>query len=237
MEEAAACTLHTEYECPPESAACKKVIFHCKDCQCEHKLTVNCLTVSWTEACDICPLFKSLENDSGEIIGVSGKVYDLKLDHIEYDTLHRFVDFLNLSQNREFPPYPQGVHNLETLKLTSKENKKFSLLTFCEIKNLFLAALFLDSFNVARLCAVYISKDYIHGKSIESIQETFNLTKNSEPSHLYLDVIDKYGLCFNPEKEELSVMNSHGDLLNFNGRICSGACELEYETQQWASRF
>ena len=220
MEPVAPCSVHHQ-QCPPECKDSKKVIFLCND-QKYYKM-------NWQEAREICPLFESLETKTGDIQGVDDEECNVTLEHIDYDTLSLFMDIVQCTKTRVFPPPPIGTLGKETLALTSKERDLFLRMTFDQLKNVFIAALFFDAINIARLCSVHMAEKYIKGKSIEDIQEQFNLPRNPEPSHLYLDVMDKYGPCFHPERENLTVMNSHGDLLNYNGITCSGLCELENE--------
>ena len=207
-------------QCPSECKE-KKVIFRCKDNE--------VYKMNYTDACEICPLFKSLETKSGTIQGVKDEDEEMKLEHIDYATLGLFMTLVECFKARVNPLPLYKMYNEETLTLTLKEEEQFLRMTFNEIKDVFNAAIFFDCLNIARLCAAYMTEKYINGQNINRIQERFNLPRNCEPSHLYLDVIDKYGPCFHPDRESITVMNSHGDLLNYNGKTCSGLCELENE--------
>ena len=224
------CLSHQEEEegCPAECLQSKKVVFEVKN-----KEKLKC---SYSDACAIIPYpldtlkISPLSPDEDHYIAV------YKAVSIEKPTFLLFLALVVINRERNFPPCPFGNDSTETLTLLPGDAEILSKMTPDYLFTFFSCALYFDQINTARLCALYLTEKYIKGQKVSEIQEIFNLPANSLPSDLYLAVIDKYGLCFHPDRDCFNVENTVGDLTNFNGISCAGMCELEtYLNRQFGS--
>ena len=217
MEEELPCLSHLD-GCPTECLQSKKVIFYLEND--EHKVKMK-----WIDAMEILPYPNDIQVPPPEADGDMD--HEVKAPHIYKDIFFRLIALVMTNRKRSFPPQPFGLDNGENLVLNKTDMDIFCQMSPDNVIKLIQCCLFFDQYNMARLCAIYMCDKYFKDQSIANIQETFNLPVNLLPSDLYLGVIGKYGLCFDPNKECFNVENTAGDLSNFNGITCSGICELE----------
>ena len=214
----ASCPVHVEEMCDPPCPAARKVCFYWRD----NSATI---TVNLVNARLIWPSLDVLNLDDKDET-------EIEITHFDVETFAILLGITLLNKNRQYPPYTFGLEQRQIIEIPLDTADVFNELDLAQVCKVFHCALFLDNQIVARLSSQYIFNTFINGRSLLDVQKTFQLTPFENYSPMYLELVDHFGPCFHPERNDTTIMNSQGDLTNFIGTRCASHetenCEIEF---------
>lgn len=224
----------------------KKVTFHIK----ETEEVEHFITMTPHQARCVWPALACQEHEPHEKCVDTCIKFDLESDenhsspiNTKKDIFLRYCNLCFINAQRRFPSLPFGMEKMDPLKLTALDTYYLANFTCEELCKIIELSIFLDKFNIARLCTQYLVNNFMADRPIAEVQKDFDMSNSIEPSGTYQRALDRYALnsyVFHPDREEIasfnqfnefigSVSSSDGVISNWSGTTCIGwPCVAEY---------